>query len=57
MICDTCRAAGTLNARGRDEEDKGLMDKSKETFRVAKELHKECKNCYCQHVVGERLHD
>jgi len=57
MICDTCRAAGTLNARGRDEEDKGLMEKSKETFRVAKELHAKCKDCYCQHVVGERLHD
>lgn len=57
MICTTCKAAATLNRRGRNEEDWGHSQKAEETFEASRGLHEECKGCYCQCVVGERLHD
>lgn len=57
MICTTCKAAATLNRRGRKEEDWGHSEKAKETYEASKGMHAECKGCPCQCVVGERLHD
>lgn len=57
MICQSCRAAGTLNRRGREERDNDLLEKAEETFQAAEALHAECKGCYCQHVTRLKLHD
>jgi outer membrane murein-binding lipoprotein Lpp len=57
MVCKSCRVAGAMNNRGRDQLAKDRSDLAAQSFDAARNYHDECRGCDCQHVVGERLHD
>lgn len=57
MICKPCRTAGELNKRGLGLRDHEKIRDAEAAFKQAEFFHDECKGCYCQHVVGLKMHD
>jgi hypothetical protein len=57
MVCKSCRIAGAMNNRGRDQLSKDRADLAERSFDAARAYHDECKGCDCQHVVAVKMHD
>jgi endonuclease/exonuclease/phosphatase (EEP) superfamily protein YafD len=57
MICIPCSVGGDMNANARMLAESGQKRAAETSYEQAKFFHSECTDCFCQHVVGERLHD
>lgn len=58
MVCTPCKTGGELNKRGLGLRDAGKPHQAEAAFEQALLSHDDCiGGCFCQHVVGMKLHD
>ena len=58
MICKSCKTGGELNKRGLGLREAEKLRDAAAAFEQAKFFHDDCTGgCFCQHVVGIRMHD
>ena len=57
MVCNSCKTAGDLNARGIGLLEHDKRRDAESAFEQALFFHDDCGGCDCQHIVGTKMHD